>query len=87
MQIARNYILVANENLIQVKRENKLGASIEDTGRKIMQIKETIEKEKQRIYSIEQKIAAAKKVQRMNWKILIYSPGHFLKLTHKEKRY
>ena len=62
-KIARNYILVANENLIQVKRENKLGASIEDTGRKIMQIKETIEKEKQRIYSIEQKIAAAKKVQ------------------------
>ena len=45
------------------KRENKLGASIEDTGRKIMQIKETIEKETQRIYSIEQKIAAAKKVQ------------------------
>ena len=62
-KIAKNYILVANENLIQVKKENKSGASIEDTGRKIMQIKETIEKEKQRIYSIEQKIAAAKKVQ------------------------
>ena len=62
-KIAKNYILVSNENLIQVKRENKLGASIEDTGRKIMQIKETIEKETQRIYSIEQKIATAKKVQ------------------------
>ena len=61
--IARNYILVANENLIQVKRENKSVSSIEDTGRKIMQIKETIEKEKQRIYSIEQKIANAMKVQ------------------------
>ena len=55
--------MVANENLIQVKRENKLGASIEDTSGKIMQIKETIEKETQRIYSIEQNIAAAKQVQ------------------------
>ena len=62
-KIAKNYILVANENLIQVKKENKSGASLEDTGRKIMQIKETIEKEKQRVYSIEQKIDAAKKVQ------------------------
>ena len=62
-KIAKNYILVANENLIQVKRENKLGTSIEDTSRKIMQIKETIEKEKQRIYSIEKKIASARKIQ------------------------
>ena len=62
-KIARNYIIVANENLIQVKRENKLDSSIEDTARKIMQIKETIEKETQRIYSIEQNIAAARQVQ------------------------
>ena len=62
-KIAKNYILVANENLIQVKKENKSGTSMEDTGRKIMQIKETIEKEKQRIYSIEQNITTAKNTQ------------------------
>lgn len=62
-KIAKNYILVANENLIQVKRENKSGTSIEDTTKKIMQIKETIEKEKQRIYSIEQNITTAKNTQ------------------------
>ena len=62
-KIAKNYILVANENLIQVKKESKLGISTEDSASKIMQIKETIEKEKQRIYSIEQKVAVAKKIQ------------------------
>ncbi|MBI2470661.1 MAG: LptF/LptG family permease [Planctomycetes bacterium] len=62
-KIAKNYILVANENLIQVKRESKSGASTEDLNTKIMQIKETIEKEKQRIYSIEKNIAAARKIQ------------------------
>ena len=62
-KIAKNYILVASENLIQVKRENKSGTSMEDTTKKIMQIKETIEKEKQRIYSIEQNITTAKKIQ------------------------
>ncbi|HHT9146258.1 MAG: LptF/LptG family permease [Candidatus Brocadiaceae bacterium] len=62
-KIAKNYILVASENLIQVKRENKSGTSIEDTTKKIMQIKETIEKEKQRIYSIEQNITTAKNIQ------------------------
>ena len=36
---------------------------MEDTGRNIMQIKETIEKEKQRIYSIEQNITTAKNTQ------------------------
>jgi outer membrane murein-binding lipoprotein Lpp len=63
-KIAKNYILVANENLIQVKRETKAGAAIgEDRDKKIMQIKETIEREKQRIYSIEQKVTAARDVQ------------------------
>lgn len=62
-KIAKNYILVASENLIQIKRENKSGTSIEDTTKNIMQIKETIEKEKQRIYSIEQNITTAKNTQ------------------------
>lgn len=62
-KIAKNYILVASENLIQIKRENKSGTSIEDTTKNIMQIKETIEKEKQRIYSIEQNITTAKNIQ------------------------
>lgn len=62
-KIAKNYILVASENLIQVKRENKSGTSLSDTTNKIMQIKETIEKEKQRIYSIEQNITTAKNTQ------------------------
>lgn len=62
-KIAKNYILVANENLIQVKRESKSGISSEGLNTKIMQIKETIEKEKQRIYSIEQNIATIRKLQ------------------------
>ncbi|OHB83108.1 MAG: hypothetical protein A3J73_07210 [Planctomycetes bacterium RIFCSPHIGHO2_02_FULL_38_41] len=35
---------------------------MEDLDRKVMQIKETIEREKQRIYNIEQKIATARKI-------------------------
>lgn len=63
-KIARNYILVANENLIQAKKEQKKGTSIyHDSDNKIMQIKETIEREKQRIYSIEQRIEKARKIQ------------------------
>ena len=63
-KIAKNYILIANENLIQVKRENKQGGSMSEAkDKKIMQIKETIEKEKQRIYSIEQKVAAASEIK------------------------
>lgn len=63
-KIAKNYILVANENLIQVKKEAKAGALRgEDRDKKIMQIKETIEREKQRIHSIEQKIAAAREIR------------------------
>lgn len=63
-KLAKNYILVANENLIQVKRENKPGSSMsEDRDKKIMQIKETIEREKQRIYSIEQEVAAAREIK------------------------
>ena len=61
-KIAKNYVLVANENLIQVKKEMKTGRSMEDLDRKVMQIKETIEREKQRIYNIEQKIATARKI-------------------------
>ncbi len=61
-KLAKNYILVSNENLIQLKKEKKAGISA-DADKKIMQIKETIEKEKQRIYSIEQKIATAGKIQ------------------------
>lgn len=63
-KIAKNYILVANENLIQVKKENRPGGSMsEDKDKKIMQIKETIEREKQRIYGIEQKVAAAREIK------------------------
>lgn len=63
-RIAKNYILVANENLIQVKREMKAGTLMgEDRDKKIMQIKETIEREKQRIYGIERKVATARVVQ------------------------
>jgi lipopolysaccharide export LptBFGC system permease protein LptF len=63
-RIAKNYILVANENLIQVKRETKAGTLMgEDRDKKIMQIKETIEREKQRIYGIERKVATARVVQ------------------------
>ncbi|MDN3514949.1 MAG: LptF/LptG family permease [Candidatus Brocadia sp.] len=63
-KIAKNYILVANENLIQAKREKKTDTSVaEDRDKKIMQIKETIEREKQRIYSIEQKFATAREIQ------------------------
>jgi lipopolysaccharide export LptBFGC system permease protein LptF len=61
-KIAKNYVLVANENLIQVKKEMKTGRSMEDLDRKVMQIKETIEREKQRIYNIEQKIATTRKI-------------------------
>lgn len=61
-KIAKNYILVSNENLVQLKKEKKSGVS-PDADKKMMQIKETIEKEKQRIYSIEQKIATARKIQ------------------------
>lgn len=61
-KIAKNYILVSNENLIQLKKDKKTATSM-DIDKKIMQIKETIEKEKQRIYSIEQKIATARQVQ------------------------
>ncbi len=63
IKIAKNYILVANENLIQAKKESKLGDTSEYMGKKIMQVKETIEKEKQRVYSIEQKIDTARKIQ------------------------
>ena len=59
-KIAKNYILVANENLIQAKKEGKSDSSMEDVGKKIMQIKETIEREKQRVYSIEKKMNTAK---------------------------
>lgn len=63
-KIAKNFILVANENLIQIKRENKQGGSLNDgKDKKIMQIKETIEREKQRIYSIEQKVATASDIK------------------------
>ncbi|HHT9110799.1 MAG TPA: LptF/LptG family permease [Candidatus Brocadiaceae bacterium] len=63
-RIARNFILVTNENLIQAKKEQKKGTSVNnDIDKKIMQIKETIEREKQRIYSIEQRIEKARKVQ------------------------
>ncbi|MEP9412013.1 MAG: LptF/LptG family permease [Candidatus Brocadia sp.] len=63
-KIAKNYILVANENLIQVKKETKAGTLRgEDRDKKIMQIKETIEREKQRIHSIEQKVAAAREIR------------------------
>lgn len=63
-KIAKNYILVVNENLIRVKRETKAGKlTSEDRDKKIMQIKESIEKEKQRIYGIERKVAAAAAVQ------------------------
>ena len=63
-KIAKNYILVANENLIQVKRETKAGTLMaDDRDKKIMQIKETIEREKQRVYSIERKVITAREVQ------------------------
>lgn len=63
-KIAKNYILVANENLIQVKKETKAGTLTgEDRDKKIMQIKETIEREKQRIYNIERKVIAAREIQ------------------------
>ncbi|MDN3509790.1 MAG: LptF/LptG family permease [Candidatus Jettenia sp.] len=63
-KIAKNYILVSNENLIRLKKQNKISPSInEDRDKKIMQIKETIEREKQRIYTIEQNTATAKKIQ------------------------
>lgn len=63
-KIAKNYILVANENLIQAKRESKSGVSLgEDRDKKIMQIRETIEREKQRIYSIERKVDTAREIQ------------------------
>lgn len=63
-KIAKNYILIANENLIQLKKGNKQRSSgNEDKDKKIMQIKENIEKEKQRIYSIEQKIATASEIK------------------------
>lgn len=63
-KLAKNYILVANENLIQVKRENKPGGSArEERDKKSMQIKETIEREKQRIYGIEQKAATAREIK------------------------
>lgn len=62
-KIAKNYILVATENLIQAKKEIKTDTFSEDIDKKIMQIKETIDTEKQRIYSIEQKVTTAKKIQ------------------------
>lgn len=61
-KIARNYILVANENLIQAKKEMKKGYSEEDIAKKVMKIKEDIEREKQRIYSIEQDIVTANQI-------------------------
>ncbi|MDR4507380.1 MAG: LptF/LptG family permease [Candidatus Brocadiaceae bacterium] len=64
-KIAKNYILVATENLIQLKREQKANEdNTTDMDTKIMQIKETIEREKQRIYAIEQQVLNAREIQR-----------------------
>jgi len=63
-KLANNYILVATENLIQIKKESKAGYYIiDDMDEKILEIKETIEREKQRINSIEQKMIETREIQ------------------------
>ena len=64
IKVAKNYILVASENIIQVKRESRIGRfKDEDNDKKVEEIKETIESETRRIYSLEQKIAEARELQ------------------------
>jgi lipopolysaccharide export system permease protein len=64
IKIAKNYILVSNENLIQSKRQKIISPSVSaDRDKKVMQIKETIEREKQRIYDINQKITTAERIK------------------------
>ncbi|MCF6147434.1 MAG: LptF/LptG family permease [Candidatus Kuenenia sp.] len=63
-KLANNYILVATENLIQLKRESKDEYYIvDDMDAKILEIKETIEREKQRINTIEQKMVETREIQ------------------------
>jgi len=63
-KLANNYILVATENLMQLKRENKAGYYIaDDIDLKLMEIKETIEREKQRISVISQRMIETREIQ------------------------
>jgi lipopolysaccharide export LptBFGC system permease protein LptF len=62
-KIAKNYILVANENLVQAKKEMKDDDSKEEAAKRIMKIKESIEREKQRIYAIEKDIMTARQIR------------------------
>ncbi len=64
IKVAKNYILVASENIIQVKRESRIGRfKDEDKDKKVEEIRETIGRETQRIYGLEQKIAEARELQ------------------------
>ncbi|WP_347273530.1 LptF/LptG family permease [Candidatus Kuenenia sp.] len=63
-KLANNYILVATENLMQLKRENKAGYYIaDDIDVKLLEIKETIEREKQRINLISQRMIETREIQ------------------------
>ena len=62
-KIAKNYILFANENLVQAKKEMKDDDSKEEAAKRIMKIKESIEREKQRIYAIEKDIMTARQIR------------------------
>lgn len=64
IKAAKNYILVASENIIQVKRESRIGKhQDEDRDKKVEDIRVTIDNETQRIYALEQKIAEARESQ------------------------
>ncbi|MCF6158451.1 MAG: LptF/LptG family permease [wastewater metagenome] len=63
IKIAQNYIIVSNENLAQLNRKNKIIPFInDDRDKKIMQTKETIKREMQRIETLGQNIKTAKKI-------------------------
>jgi len=64
-RLARNYILVASENLTQLKRQSKGSFYInKDIDVKMQEIKETIEREKQRVHNIEQKIVKTQEAEK-----------------------
>ncbi|MGQ3686116.1 MAG: LptF/LptG family permease [Candidatus Loosdrechtia sp.] len=64
IQLAKNYILVSTQNLIQLKRQKIISPSLsEDRDKKVKQIQETLEKERQRIHDLNQKITTAEKIK------------------------
>ncbi|MDR4507358.1 MAG: translation initiation factor IF-2 N-terminal domain-containing protein [Candidatus Brocadiaceae bacterium] len=86
-KIAKNYILVANENLIQMKREQKTNDdNTADMDTKIMQIKETIERERQRIYTMEQQALNAQEIQKREMNTINSISQSIEEITTKQDR-